>query len=694
MMSTSLKFGGKIIEELSQKIPSSLFALNELVKNSYDAFSPDVTISLVPSELMIIISDNGNGMSEDEIHSLFHISKSTKKYGFEKTQDGVTRIIQGSKGLGFLSAFKFGDKVEWKTCKNGICSIFSVKKSDLIIKDDISGIEIPIKTNPSDENGTEIKIFTSQQEMDDLISELSDEKIANKLAASMLDESFNIKIKIENRDKIISTKKLKSFVSECENSQLFYVRYSSFKEEIEFFYKGQLINTTPFSIDRTDYSIDIELIIFFFGKGKNAKSISNLYKRVHDNALYPLVYINKNLFNNTIIFDPDLHRKKSSGASLPQMIGHVSVISKSESIEFNSDRTYFVENNFTKSLISNLKRLNETIQNKGSDLKDDLKNDQLKNNSSSSVTGKAFPSDESAAVKNKPASIYIDRKKTTKFYIPSEQIDLDEYIYAVKSSSGEDISKQKVVVSVDGREYYNRILEAIEEPCELRVAFRYEDSITGLVSADVFLSFEKKMSNISGRKEENSLFTIQSASGYTVKTTIVSSIIYAIDKVYSLREKEGFLPLIACSIRSVFEISQDKLFRTHSFLFSKFNVQLYEKETGKEMRDFLLRDVIHIILLVKKNPKLLTKISERLDVSYSTFTNSLNLDEFKAAVKYSHIGAHQSTRFLSKPKIENCAETCGLFAVICDVLIHMKKNDISELNITKIGEADLNNYFR
>lgn len=128
MVSTSLKFGGKIIEELSQKIPSSLFALNELVKNSYDAFSPDVNITVVPSELMIIISDNGNGMSIEEINSLFHISKSSKEYGREISQDGVTRIIQGSKGLGFLSAFKFGNTVEWKTCKNGVRSVFLYEK--------------------------------------------------------------------------------------------------------------------------------------------------------------------------------------------------------------------------------------------------------------------------------------------------------------------------------------------------------------------------------------------------------------------------------------------------------------------------------------------------------------------------------------------------------------------------------------
>lgn len=689
MVSTSLKFGGEIIEELSQKIPSSLFALNELVKNSYDAFSPDVNITVVPSELMIIISDNGNGMSIEEINSLFHISKSSKEYGREISQDGVTRIIQGSKGLGFLSAFKFGNTVEWKTCKNGVRSVFSVRKADLINKDDISGIVIPIKTDSSTEKGTEIKIYTDQLGMDELLSDLSDDKVSSKLSASMLDESFNIKIKIEGKDRVISTNRLKPFISECENSQLFYVKYNSVREVVDFYHKGDLIEQTPLSIERTDYSIDVELIIFLFEKGKNTKSISNLYKRLHDGSLYPLVYINKNLFNNVTIFDPDLLRKRSSGSSLPQMIGRVSIRSQNGNIEFNSDRTHFVENSITKSLTSSLKKLNETIQTRGAELKN-----QLKVNSSSSLTGKAFPNDDATMIKNKPASISVDRKKITKFYIPSEQIDLDEYIYAIKDSNGNDIDKNNVIISVDDVESTSRILEAIEEPCDLRVVFRYEDSITGLVSADVFLSFEKKISNISGSKEDKSLFTIQSASGYTVRTGTVSSIIYAIDKLYSFKEKEGFLPLIACSIRSIFEISQDKLFRTHGFLFPKFKTQLYTPEAKREMQDQLLGNIIHVMLLLKNNPKLLTKVAERLDISYKTFVNSLNIDDFKAAVKYSHVGAHQSTRFLSKPKIESCADTCGLFAVICDVLIHMKKNDINSLGINKVDVADLNNHFR
>ena len=172
MSQASIRFSGNIIEELSKNIPSSLFALNELIKNAYDAFSPDVTIKISPTNKTIIISDHGNGMEEKEINSLFHISKSSKSYGQEIEQNGVKRLTQGSKGLGFLSAFKFGDKVEWRTCKNGVRNTFTVCKSELISKDDVAGTTIPLTTDLHNENGTIITVFTSKSEIDELLIDL------------------------------------------------------------------------------------------------------------------------------------------------------------------------------------------------------------------------------------------------------------------------------------------------------------------------------------------------------------------------------------------------------------------------------------------------------------------------------------------------------------------------------------------
>lgn len=688
MSSISIKFGGKLIEELSQKIPSTLFALNELIKNSYDAFSPEIIIQVIPSELKVIVIDKGTGMDNDDISSLFHISKSSKKYGEEVSLNGVNRVIQGSKGLGFLSAFKFGDTVEWNTCKNGIRSVFSVKKSELVALDDISGIEISVITSDGIEDGTIITVFTSKDEMDELLFDLSEEKISEKLVASILDDSFNIKLQIENKEKVFSTNKLKSFKLECEESQLFYVKYDSVKEDLEFFHKGQKIKSVPFAINRSDYSVSVELIVFYFQKGKNSKSVSKLYKRVHDNALYPLVYINKNLFNNIMIFDPDLLRKKSSGDTLAQMIGHVSLRSQSNGIEFNSDRTNFVDSSLTRNLIERLRSLNELIQTTGGELKK-----ELKNGNDLIPTGKAIPTNKSDELKEKTASIYIDRQKPIKFYIPSEQIDLEEYIFQVKNSNGDFVAKSSVDINVEHSSLPSRVLFSIEEPCEIRVSYRYNDKVTGLVSTDVNFSFEKLVSNISAKVQDKSLFTIQSGSGYNVKVETVSDLIYAIDKAYSTRSKEEYLPLIACSIRAIFEISADKLLKAQKPLFPKLNQQLYTVETKREIKDSLLKDVVHIIALVNKNNCLKTKISDVVGMSYSTFSNLLNSSEFKVAVKNSHIGAHQSTRFLSKPKIETCADACGFFAVICDVLIKIDKSELAGFNISKVDEADLNSYF-
>ncbi|WP_336948215.1 ATP-binding protein [Serratia nevei] len=686
MTSASLKFSGNIIGELSQKIPSSLFALNELIKNSYDAFSPSVTIKISQLEKKITISDRGNGMSAADIESLFHISKSTKRYGYEVEKNGIKRITQGSKGLGFLSAFKFGDKVEWVTCQNGIRSKFSVCKSELVSKEDVAGTQIPVTVDSHTEDGTIITIHADNQEIDELLLDLSDNRIAEKIASTIIAESFNIKIEIENQKKIISTDKIVSFKKESEDSQLFYVRYNSKTHNIEFYHKGEEIKSIPFNLSRNDYSVNLELIIFHFQKGKNSKYISPINRRIHDDALYPLLYVNNNLFNNIVIFDPELLRKKSSGDTLPQMIGRINVMCRSEYIEFNSDRTNFVENNLTKSLLKDLETLNKLIQTKGSELKKELRENKK------TPTGRAYPSASSNEGKDGTASILVNRKMPIIYYIPSEQINLEEYIFQVKNSLGQDVDKSMVEIMIDGKKLTNRVLPSIEEPCKVNVFLKYKDAITSTVSKEITLSFEKQISNISGIVREKSLFTIQSGSNYSVRMETVSELINAIDRLYLSKFKEEHLSVIACSIRSIFEISSEKAIKIHKQWFNSFDVNKVNTLTKKEMNDRLLTNVIHILILLKKNPPLVTLISKETGITYSTLNNLLDVKTFKTSVKTSHIGAHHSTRYLSKPKIELCADTCGLFSVICDVLVNIDKNATRALSVNKAEESDLDVY--
>lgn len=692
MSQVSLKFGGKIIEELSQKIPSTLFALNELIKNAYDAFSPDITINVNPSNNTITITDNGNGMGADEIERLFHISHSSKRYGHIIEQDGVARITQGSKGLGFLAAFKFGDEVQWETRKGGLQSIFSLKKSELVTKQDLSGTKIPITTEKLSGQGTKITIHSNPRDIGELLDDLNNEKISAKLAAAIADESFDIKIQIENQANTYSTKNLKDYKLESDRDQLFYVHYNSEHNNIEFYHKGNLLKSIsglPESMQRTDYTINLELIIFHFDRGRNSKSISPLNKRVYDDALYPLVYFNRNLFNNTVIFDPELLRKTSSGSSLPQMIGRVNLRSQSEEVEFNSDRTNFVENSLTKSLVKNLRTLNDLIQTKGSELKKQLQEEAYKKKV---PTGKASPASKPDEQKRMAASISIDRKMPMEIYTPSEQIELDSYIFQIRNSLGVEIDKKEVEIAVDGVASIDGILESIEEPCEKTVSFKYRDPHTNLVSTEITLQFIKKISNVTGTPQNRSLFTIESESGYHLSQGLISSLIYAIDKAYQSRNKDEYLPLIACSIRCIFDVSWIKISKSKKQWFSKINRGRFSAALKKELQSDLMLGVMHVLILLKKNQRLLTEVSEVSGITFTTMTNLLDLAAFGSAVRLSNVGAHSSSSYLSKPKIEECADKCGLFAVLCDILINLDDTKTTSLSISKLDESDFEIY--
>ena len=117
---------GNILSELSEKIPNNIIALNELIKNAYDAFSPSVDIILDSKSKELTIRDYGTGMDTEGIKKLFHISSSEKHYGKVISFGDTQRLTQGSKGLGFLSVFRFGNRVLWKTGKNSKIFEFGV----------------------------------------------------------------------------------------------------------------------------------------------------------------------------------------------------------------------------------------------------------------------------------------------------------------------------------------------------------------------------------------------------------------------------------------------------------------------------------------------------------------------------------------------------------------------------------------
>ena len=161
----SIKFqvDGKILNELSKQVTSHIFALGELIKNSYDAQATHIKITLDLKNGLLTIDDNGIGITKKNIQSILHIAKSNKKYAkkFTFDLDGkiIERLTQGSKGLGLFSAFKFGNIVNWDTkCENSDSYSLTVDKGEVIKLSNISNAIYKLTTGERKSRGTTITI--------------------------------------------------------------------------------------------------------------------------------------------------------------------------------------------------------------------------------------------------------------------------------------------------------------------------------------------------------------------------------------------------------------------------------------------------------------------------------------------------------------------------------------------------------
>ncbi|HAU86543.1 MAG TPA: hypothetical protein DCW90_13935 [Lachnospiraceae bacterium] len=99
--------------QLYGDVPS---VIAELVANSYDAEAHNVWITINTKGSSIIIEDDGNGMTEEEINSRF------LNIGYDKRETiSVTshRKMMGRKGIGKLAAFSLTNCVKVLSCKKG-----------------------------------------------------------------------------------------------------------------------------------------------------------------------------------------------------------------------------------------------------------------------------------------------------------------------------------------------------------------------------------------------------------------------------------------------------------------------------------------------------------------------------------------------------------------------------------------------
>lgn len=154
----------RIVNTLGRElIKDDLAAIVELVKNSYDADSPDVDVKFDYDDkektLTIIIADSGHGMSRDTVINKWLVPGTSDKLE-RKRSPKKKRQLQGRKGIGRYAAGILGQELFLSTIdEDGNKTELLMDWSDISSHTYLDEVDILVETNKTkDSSGTHIEI--------------------------------------------------------------------------------------------------------------------------------------------------------------------------------------------------------------------------------------------------------------------------------------------------------------------------------------------------------------------------------------------------------------------------------------------------------------------------------------------------------------------------------------------------------
>jgi len=255
-----MTFTPNTIEHLGVRMYSTVPpVLAELIANSYDADAKKIDVHLVDEgEKQIVITDDGHGMTSDEINSKFlRIGRNRRDEETTQLSPGGRKVI-GKKGVGKLSFFGVAHKITVSTTKNNLRNTF-VLEWDAILQHDEN--EDPTKqtnyhpkvveynVSTDDSNGTVITLESIQRE-----SEFDAEAIADSLSKIFIvDKDFNINVSRNSEPAII-----------IDNSR----KYNSLNIEIEW--------KVPENIEPNEYLLEKGIVGYLIATEKPISPKTNM----------------------------------------------------------------------------------------------------------------------------------------------------------------------------------------------------------------------------------------------------------------------------------------------------------------------------------------------------------------------------------------------------------------------------------
>ncbi|WFA10380.1 ATP-binding protein [Tissierella sp. Yu-01] len=719
-----MRISGNIVDELSEKIPTYLVAINELIKNAFDAKANNIKIKFDSKKKTLSISDDGKGMTANDIETLLHISKSNKEYA--KFVDG--RYIQGSKGLGFLSVFKFGESVAWKTSNNNSNKgyEFKINYKDIIESESIEDIDIPILEIEDISRGTLIDICMTKESVLLFKEELENPQTIPRLLHSFNLENFNDSFSI-----ILEIDGVKYHSNESINShsilperQLFNVKYNSNNSKVVFYHNNVKAMEYDFTFSYDDFSMDLDLMIFSL-KAYDKKKINSLFYD-NRNELTPLVYINTNLFNNYTLFDTNIMQKIKYSSIMNQIIGNINIFSSNQDLTFNSDRTQFVQNKLTTNISKFIENINIFIQEKASDhkkylidfniltnnkivtdynyikkmesekfrdyikpdfsfkeqvnilckdnivafslfnknteLEVEIKKSEPSNNTSESENDDSNVVDDSAKKTNEVVepkeAVIILKNEHVKIKINSGQVNLRSFIKIATDSNGNNINIGLINAKCKFINCTNGILPSQTKPFREYITYSYDDPITGKVSKSLIIDFIDSFNpNFEFTESVDAIIPNPIKNGYTLDED--TSFKELVQQINSLKPND-YSCLIACSIRSIFELGASDLYST-----AKYKEIIFDRN--------LPETIYRIINYAQSNKQLLQYIDNNTKLGYTSLKDNVLLPEqYKEAIFIAHKGAHKSTKFLSLSELKSLGSKVSYFIILINEMLKFK----------------------
>ena len=184
-----MRVGTALIRQLSSTFyPNIRMIFDELVSNSWDAQSSFVQISIGGKKIVVL--DDGQGMTKEQLIEFFYISYTKKADLDEKARTDMKRAIIGKFGIGKLSLYRICKAFEIVTWRDGKVHRAKFDFTEFEKNEFIDEFKLDVNTENeylppgSSKSGTMITLM-ELKEVDNILDEISLEKIKRDLIRAM-----------------------------------------------------------------------------------------------------------------------------------------------------------------------------------------------------------------------------------------------------------------------------------------------------------------------------------------------------------------------------------------------------------------------------------------------------------------------------------------------------------------------------